>query len=68
VKLALEGRPGDGKVSLRMRRGRAAEIAVGAGGTPFRDLLAMAGGATVSDYGIFVSGIMMGTLTSTPMT
>ncbi len=32
-------------------------------GTPFRDLLAMAGGATVSDFGIFISGIMMGTLT-----
>jgi Na+-translocating ferredoxin:NAD+ oxidoreductase RnfC subunit len=32
-------------------------------GTPFRDLIAMAGGATVADYGIFVSGIMMGTLT-----
>ena len=32
-------------------------------GTPFRDLLALAGGATVDDFGIFVSGIMMGTLT-----
>jgi Na+-translocating ferredoxin:NAD+ oxidoreductase RnfC subunit len=32
-------------------------------GTPFRDLLALAGGATTGDYGIFVSGIMMGTLT-----
>jgi cobalamin reductase len=32
-------------------------------GTPFGDLLALAGGATVGDYGIFVSGIMMGTLT-----
>ena len=32
-------------------------------GTPFRDLIAMAGGATVSEFGIFVSGIMMGTLT-----
>jgi Na+-translocating ferredoxin:NAD+ oxidoreductase RnfC subunit len=32
-------------------------------GTSFRDLLAMAGGATVSDFGIFISGIMMGTLT-----
>jgi Na+-translocating ferredoxin:NAD+ oxidoreductase RnfC subunit len=32
-------------------------------GTPFRDLLALAGGATVTDFGIFVSGIMMGTLT-----
>ncbi|MBZ5591272.1 MAG: 4Fe-4S dicluster domain-containing protein [Acidobacteriia bacterium] len=32
-------------------------------GTPFRDLLALAGGATTTDFGIFVSGIMMGTLT-----
>ena len=32
-------------------------------GTPFRDLIAMAGGATIGDFGIFVSGIMMGTLT-----
>src|SRR5215471_14709387 len=32
-------------------------------GTPFRDLIARAGGATVEDYGIFVSGLMMGTLT-----
>jgi Na+-translocating ferredoxin:NAD+ oxidoreductase RnfC subunit len=32
-------------------------------GTSFRDLLTLAGGATVSDFGIFISGIMMGTLT-----
>ncbi len=32
-------------------------------GTSFRDLLAVAGGASVPDFGIFVSGIMMGTLT-----
>jgi Na+-translocating ferredoxin:NAD+ oxidoreductase RnfC subunit len=32
-------------------------------GTPFRDLLAMAGGATVGEFGIFISGIMMGTTT-----
>src|SRR5262249_14499996 len=32
-------------------------------GTTFRELIARAGGATVEDYGIFVSGIMMGTLT-----
>ena len=31
--------------------------------TPFRDVLAIAGGATVSEFGIFISGIMMGTLT-----
>src|ERR1043166_4983723 len=32
-------------------------------GTRFRDLIAMAGGATVDEFGIFISGIMMGTLT-----
>ncbi len=32
-------------------------------GTPFRDLIALAGGATVDDFGVFVSGLMMGTLT-----
>ena len=31
-------------------------------GTSFRDLLARAGGATVEDYGVFISGLMMGTL------
>jgi Na+-translocating ferredoxin:NAD+ oxidoreductase RnfC subunit len=33
-------------------------------GTPFRDLLALAGGATVDQFAVFVSGVMMGTLTS----
>jgi Na+-translocating ferredoxin:NAD+ oxidoreductase RnfC subunit len=32
-------------------------------GTPFRDLIAVAGGASVEDFGVFISGIMMGTLT-----
>ena len=32
-------------------------------GTPFRELIAMAGGATIADFGVFISGIMMGTLT-----
>lgn len=32
-------------------------------GTPFRDLIAMAGGTTVQDFGIFVGGTMMGALT-----
>src|SRR5215468_11039974 len=32
-------------------------------GMSFRELIAHAGGATVADYGIFVSGLMMGTLT-----
>src|SRR5690242_16595193 len=31
-------------------------------GTSFHDLLALAGGATVPEFGMFVSGIMMGTL------
>ena len=31
-------------------------------GTSFRDLLALAGGATVAEFGMFVGGIMMGTL------
>src|SRR5580693_4107991 len=31
-------------------------------GMPFRELLAKAGGATVSDFGVFISGLMMGTL------
>jgi len=32
-------------------------------GTPFRELLALAGGAAVADFGVFVSGLMMGWLT-----
>ena len=32
-------------------------------GTSFRDLIALAGGAAVGEFGVFVSGIMMGTLT-----
>src|SRR4051812_5570244 len=32
-------------------------------GMSFRELIAAAGGATVSDYGVFISGLMMGTLT-----
>ena len=32
-------------------------------GTPFRSLIDMAGGITVAEVGIFVSGLMMGTLT-----
>ncbi len=31
-------------------------------GTPIRDLIARAGGATVAEFGVFVSGIMMGRL------
>lgn len=31
-------------------------------GTPFRDLLPLTGGATVADFGVFVSGVMMGKL------
>ncbi len=32
-------------------------------GTSFEDLIKHAGGATIDDYGIYVSGILMGTLT-----
>jgi Na+-translocating ferredoxin:NAD+ oxidoreductase RnfC subunit len=32
-------------------------------GAPFRDLLALAGGPTVESYAVFVSGLMMGSLT-----
>ncbi len=32
-------------------------------GAPFRDLIALAGGAAVEDFGVFVSGVMMGALT-----
>jgi len=32
-------------------------------GTPFRDLIQHAGGTTISDFGIFVGGVMMGSLT-----
>ena len=32
-------------------------------GTPFRDLIALAGGSTVDEFGVFVGGIMMGALT-----
>jgi len=32
-------------------------------GTSFADLLAVAGGASVAEYGVFISGMMMGTLT-----
>ncbi|MCF8239994.1 MAG: SLBB domain-containing protein [Melioribacteraceae bacterium] len=32
-------------------------------GTSFKELIKMAGGATTKDYGLFVSGLMMGTLT-----
>src|SRR3990170_2120766 len=31
-------------------------------GTPFRDVIALAGGPTVSEFAFFVSGLMMGTL------
>ncbi len=32
-------------------------------GTSFRDVLSLVGGTTVSDFGLFVSGLMMGSLT-----
>ena len=35
-------------------------------GTPFHELIRMAGGSTVDEYAVFVSGLMMGTLTLDP--
>ena len=35
-------------------------------GTPFRDLIELAGGAVPREFGIFVSGLMMGSLTFDP--
>lgn len=35
-------------------------------GITFRELIALAGGPTIDDYGIFISGLMMGTLTFDP--
>jgi len=63
VKLALEGRPVTEKFLSVCGAVAEPKSLWAPVGTPFRDLLAMAGGATAAEYGIFVSGIMMGTLT-----
>jgi Na+-translocating ferredoxin:NAD+ oxidoreductase RnfC subunit len=63
VHLAEQGIPVTRKflsVCGAVRRPKSFWVPVGA---PFRDLIALAGGATVEDFGVFVSGIMMGTLT-----
>ncbi len=63
VHLARQGRPVTEKflsVCGAVRQPQSFWVPVG---TPFRDLLALAGGPTVDDFGIFVSGIMMGSLT-----
>lgn len=36
-------------------------------GTSFKELIEFAGGTTISDYMIFVSGVMMGSLTNDPL-
>ncbi len=46
-------------VSGAVRRPKSFWVPVG---TPFRDLIELAGGATAPDFGLFVSGIMMGRL------
>jgi Na+-translocating ferredoxin:NAD+ oxidoreductase RnfC subunit len=61
--LAAEGKPVTHKflsVSGAVRQPKSFWVPVG---TMFRELIERAGGATVDDYGTFVSGLMMGTLT-----
>src|SRR5215469_14793442 len=63
VHLAAQGKPVTEKflsVCGAVREPKSLWVPVG---TPFRDLVATAGGATVGEFGVFVSGIMMGTLT-----
>jgi Na+-translocating ferredoxin:NAD+ oxidoreductase RnfC subunit len=62
VALAAEGRPVTRKflsVSGAVNTPKSFWVPVG---TPFRDVIAHAGGASVAEFGIFVSGIMMGRL------
>ncbi|HNY42736.1 MAG TPA: SLBB domain-containing protein, partial [Bryobacteraceae bacterium] len=62
VQEAVEGRPVTRKfvsVNGAVRRPSSFWVPVG---TPFKDLIGMAGGMTVDDAGLFVSGLMMGTL------
>ncbi len=59
---ANQGRPVTRKIlSVAGAVGRPATFWVPIG-TPFRDVLKVAGGATVPEFGMFVSGMMMGTL------
>jgi len=63
VHMAAQGTPLTGKflsVCGAVREPKSFWVPVG---TPFRDLLAIAGGAAVDQPALFVSGIMMGTLT-----
>jgi Na+-translocating ferredoxin:NAD+ oxidoreductase RnfC subunit len=66
VSLASEGKPVTDKfvsVSGAVKEPKSFWVPVG---TPFRDLLELAGGATISDYALFISGVMMGGLTFDP--
>ncbi len=62
VHLAQQGRPVTEKFLSVCGAVKQAKSFWAPVGTPFRDLLALAGGATAADFGVFVSGIMMGTL------
>jgi len=60
---AREGRPVTRKfvsISGAVREPKSFRVPVG---TPFRDLIEIAGGAATPEFGVFVSGIMMGRLT-----
>jgi Na+-translocating ferredoxin:NAD+ oxidoreductase RnfC subunit len=63
VNLAIEGQPVTRKFLSVCGAVKESKSFWAPVGTPFRELLAAAGGATVSDYGVFISGLMMGTLT-----
>ena len=66
VRMAEQGRPVTEKFLSVCGAVRQAKSFWAPVGTPFRELLARAGGATVEDYGVFVSGLMMGTLSVDP--
>jgi Na+-translocating ferredoxin:NAD+ oxidoreductase RnfC subunit len=63
VRLAAQGTPVTRKFLSVCGAVREAKSFWAPVGTQFRDLIALAGGATVEDFGVFISGIMMGTLT-----
>ena len=63
VDLASRGKPVTDKfvsVSGAVKEPKSFWVPVG---TPYRDIVALGGGATVSDFVLFISGIMMGTMT-----